>query len=244
MKNTIKILRSIATSLLFIMLTVAVIIVLVFASINLSSPNFPSMIDREEFLNEVLDYEIEDETTKSIALDYLNDYINYIFHKRSYPSLQTIDYKDMTGEDKIEAQRLIEKLSDRICLEYNSVLAFRKINNITSNRAIFLIMSIGLFLILVVTFIMIRPFLRGLKFSLGAFSLGSFLTFLLIPLALSKAKTIITQTDYDFLSAILNPTYFQTIRRLTLSLTAIFTVIFILIILGQKFIIPRLDKQL
>ena len=98
MKKTIKILRSTIASLLFLILIVTVIVQFTFTSIHKDHIRIPDRISREKILNEILkDNTLKDET-KKIAIEYIDNYINYIFYKRSYPSIQTIDFENLPEE--------------------------------------------------------------------------------------------------------------------------------------------------
>lgn len=173
MKTLFKITRSIIASLLFLILTFAVIIQFTFTLIHKEPTKIPDKIPRHELLYKVLDNTTLEPETEKIAIEYIDDYLNYIFYKRSYPSTQTIDFDNLPEDQIANAKNIITQINKKIEIEYDSIVKIRNINNTISNGSIYLMVNIALFIIfllfMIVTFSPAKSFLfLGLSTILGA----------------------------------------------------------------------------
>ena len=128
MKTTIKIMRSVSTSLLFLLITILIMLQFIFTVVRINTRNISDLIDRETLLENILDEKIEDEQIKNLALDYTEDYLNYVFYKRSYPSIQNVDFSSLEESQITPAREYINTLKDKIDLEYETIVKMRNIN--------------------------------------------------------------------------------------------------------------------
>lgn len=168
MKTLTKILRSITTSLLLFAMIIAIFIQFAFTSLHLSSKNLRELIDNQTLLDIILEDKIADDRINSLACEYVDDYLDYVFYKRSFPSLQNVNYDSVKTENIDYAKKTINELKEKLDLDYETVLTLRSINNVLSNGSIFLLINIGVFLLFVIVSIIKKSFKEGLKlFSLA-----------------------------------------------------------------------------
>lgn len=238
MKTLFKILRSTITSLLFLLLTVAIVVELIFMGLKLNTPNLPNLIDREALIEDALEASIENEQIHAIAVTFLDDYINYIFHKRSFPSMQTVDFSSLTDEQLPEAKRTITNLSEKINLPYEEVVDIRNANNVLSNGAIFLLINVGVFLVYIVTCIVMGSFKRGTKLLSISLIASSIIALLSKPIVLSKLAGHFSDGGNIFITHILNPTILSEFTRL-----AIIYLVLGLIMLGCFILYDRFKRK-
>ncbi len=239
MKTFTKILRGTITSLLFLTLTLAILVQFIFTNVHLNYANLPSMIDRKELLATALDTPIEDETIYRVAERYLDDYINYIFHKRSFPSLQTVDYSEISEEQIQSAKEVVSHLSKNINLEYAEVTDLRDLNNVLSNRAIFLLVNIGVFLIYVVSSIVRGNFKKGTRLLALSLVANSLISLVASRILISKLPDLVSPHLYTFLSAIVNAPLKSQLTNLALIYGGLGLSIYILIFSYDRFLKPR-----
>lgn len=164
MKKALKILRSIITSFLCIILIILITIQLIFTIIKVQNKKIPDLIDREAVLNLAVDNTLikENQILHNIAIKYIDDYIDYVFYKRSYP---TINLGDATGLDIFNNTNIeLDSLKEKFDIDYEKVVLIRDINNLISNQSIYLLLNIGIFAVYLIISILYRSFLKGFKY--------------------------------------------------------------------------------
>ncbi len=227
MKKTIKILRSTIASLLFLILIVTVIVQFTFTSIHKDHIRIPDRISREKILNEILkDNTLKDET-KKIAIEYIDNYINYIFYKRSYPSIQTIDFENLPEEQINEAKNTISKINKEIELDYELIIKMREVNNTISNGSIYLMLNIAilviLLLIMIVTF---EPIKTLIFFGIGII-IGTLLSLIGSIILASNIQTLVPQALHIILDSIISKRFLSSIHAQSLIYIIIGMIIFL-----------------
>lgn len=243
MKTLIKILRSTITSLLFLTLTVFIIVQFCYTAFRNSAQNIPKLIDRDRLMNLVIDESIEDDEIKKVVYKYLDDYISYIFHKRSYPSLQTVDLSQIE-ESKIEyAKDIITDISKKLNLEYDDVITLRNINNTISNGSIYLLINIGVFLVFIVVIIVTYNFKKGLKLLSISMFTSSFLVLIGFSPIIDKLSSRASEAMNYFLTVIFDEQFLKSMNNQVVVYASIGLLIFLIIKIYERFILPILDKK-
>lgn len=182
MKKTLTILRSIVTSLLFLLLVFVISIQFIFATIFINNKRIPDMIDEKTILYNIIDKNtIENEEIEKILIDYIKDYKNYVFYKRSYPSIETISLESLSEEDQSTTKDYLQTLKKSMNIEYSTITKIRNTTNLMTNGSIFLLINIATFVAYILLVISVLSFKKGSKL------LG-------IALSLSGIVTIITNT--------------------------------------------------
>lgn len=148
-----KMLGSIITSFLFIILILTLVLQLSFSVIRSMHSNFSDNINREFVLGFFIPN--SDREFRNSAVKYIDGYINYVFYKRSYPTFNTVGNDDKTFIKN--ANELKEKLE----LDYDTIIKIRSINSLISNNSIFLLINVFAFLI----FLLIWISTKKIKFS-------------------------------------------------------------------------------
>lgn len=241
MSTLFKILRSITTSLLFLIIVLIVMIQASFTYIELNGTNLPSAIDREELKNQLIEENIEDPAIEEIAEEYLTDYINYIFHKRSYPSLQTINFADIKEENLAHAKSIISNMSEKIGLDYEHVVLLRNVNNVISNGSIHLLIDVAIFFLFIILAIEQMSFKRSAKLFSGALIITSTILMIL----LSIAPTLLTKIENiefrKILSSIFTDTFLSNSFFITLAYFGAGVLILAGILIFDKYIAKKLS---
>ncbi len=235
MKTTIKIMRSVSTSLLFLLITILIMLQFIFTVVRINTRNISDLIDRETLLENILDEKIEDEQIKNLALDYTEDYLNYVFYKRSYPSIQNVDFSSLEESQITPAREYINTLKDKIDLEYETIVKMRNINFFLSNGAIYLIINTGIFFL----FIALTLTRGNLKNSFKLFSISLIVAGIITVLAFIIFKINLTHifgfSLYNMIEEILNESFTKSTYTLTFSYILVGLIIFFSIYFYEYF---------
>ena len=226
MKTTIKIMRSISTSLLFLLITILIMLQFIFTVVRINTRNISDLIDRETLLENILDEKIEDEQIKNLALDYTEDYLNYVFYKRSYPSIQNVDFSSLEESQITPAREYINTLKDKIDLEYETIVKIRNINFFLSNGAIYLIINIGIFFLFIALTLTRGNFKNSFKlFSISLIAAGiiTVLAFIIFKINLTH---IFGFSLYNMIEEILNESITKSTYTLAFSYILVGFIIF------------------
>lgn len=235
MKTTIKIMRSVSTSLLFLLITILIMLQFIFTVVRINTRNISDLIDRETLLENILDERIEDEQIKKLALDYTEDYLNYVFYKRSYPSIQNVDFSSLEESQITPAREYINTLKDKIDLEYETIVKMRNINFFLSNGAIYLIINTSIFFL----FIALTLTRGNLKNSFKLFSISLIAAGIIIVLAFIIFKINLTHifgfSLYNMIEEILNESFTKSTYTLTFTYILVGLIIFFSIYFYEYF---------
>ncbi len=242
MKTVIKIMRSIVTSLLFLILTGAIAAHLVFTTIKVTGPTLLNMVDSKELLSIYLEEEIEDSSTEEVAIRYIEDYTNYIFHKRSYPSLHTVNYSQVSEENIVEAKRIITALEDKMDMPYASVTTIREANKILANGAIYLLINVSIFLLYLFMTFTTGNFKKSITLISIASIAGSIITLIASFILIAKLPSIVDEATLLYLKNIFSDSFASHLRVATFFYTAIGASILGSIFTYAKIIVPRFSK--
>ena len=147
-----KILGSIITSFLFSLLLIFVSIHFVVTLIRVNSINASNIVNTSD----VYIYLIKEDNVdiKNIMIDYLEEYKNYIFYKRSYP---TISYNEMTKEEK----KVYNRLKNKVDLKYENVIKVRGLYNFMQNNSVYFLVNVSLLVIVIMCSIRYLDFNKG-----------------------------------------------------------------------------------
>lgn len=243
MKTTITILRSVATSLLFIILTFLIALQLVFTCLKVGTKDIHDLIDEESLLLNLADDSIEDEETEMLSKEYLEDYLNYVFYKRSYPSLQNVDYSNIEDSKKEDAAMTIKSLKEKLDIEYETIVNMRNANSFFSNGAIYLIINIGVLTLFIILCILRANFKSGLRLSSIALSLSSTVALIAYSIFKMNTKRFFTPTVKLIIDEIIGDPFSK--RAYTISITYILIglITVLLIYLYDYYIKMRLQKK-
>ena len=146
MSKILKIIRSIVTSFLFICLIFLLSLSLFIIFFRTNKIPLSNNIDREELVELVVPNYTLDE--KEIYIDYINDVIRYVFHERSYPTIDYERYKNF--ENSTTIYKNLESLKKEMDLDYSQILTLRKICSFVENNSVCLILG---FLVIFITLI-------------------------------------------------------------------------------------------
>lgn len=222
MKKITNILRSIITSLLFLTLIVFTIIQFTFTTIRLSNKNIPELIDREILLKLIIPASDNlDGTTKEVAIHYIDDYINYVFHKRSFPSIQNVDSTLIDETKNKEVEKLLTQIRDKIDMSYENVIALRYVNNFLSNGSIYLLINIGLFIIILLLFIVTGKLLNTASLTGIAIIIASLLILILSSVLTAALPKLLDPLVYNFVAHIFDKQMINKIFNQSLIYTSI-----------------------
>lgn len=191
MKTLFKILRSTFTSFLFIILTLGIAIQIIFTITNTDIKKFKDLIKPDLILEKLSnDLAFDNDNIKDIVIEYIDGYIDYIFSKRSYPSIQTLDTKNLSEEEKLVAEQVLLELQKETELDYEVIAKIRDVSNILTNKSIFLMINIGVFLLFLILTICSMDFKRSLKSLSLSISLSGFIVILFASLLSSKIDSL------------------------------------------------------
>jgi hypothetical protein len=216
----------------------AIIIQFSFTIIKSSNKTLPDLIDRELLVDMIMGSKIDDYEIKMVLKDYLDSYINYVFYKRSYPSIQSIDYGLLEGDRLTEAKNELITFKEKIDLEYEDVLKLRDANTFFSNSSIYLLINIGVFLIFILISIMRVSFKSGLKLTSIALIISSVLILASSVLLETNLSNMISPTIYSFVEGIFNDDLMNSIFNLALIYLSVGVVVFIIF-----FIMGRIQNK-
>lgn len=147
-----KILGSIITSFLFSLLLIFVSIHFVVTLIRVNNINASNIVDTSDIYSYLVKEDNED--IKNEMIDYLEEYKNYIFYKRSYP---TISYNEMTKDEK----KVYNRLKDKVDLNYETVINVRGLYNFMQNNSVYFLTNMGLLVIVIMCSIRYLDFNKG-----------------------------------------------------------------------------------
>ncbi len=242
MKIFINISRSIITSLLFLLTVLAILVHFVFTGLKINARDIEALLDREIILNHIDEVEAPSESIRNLGIEYIDNYIKYIFHKKSYPSFQSIDFENLNGDEKRDAENYLTAIKDKIDIEYESVLKLRSTNNFISNSSIFLLVNIAIFVLYILLVIIKTDFLKGTKLlslALLASGLTAFLAVMFIDLeALLKGNIYNLFVGVDFNSLK------KALSNLSLIYIAIGIVVLVVIYLFEHFYKMRQNRKI
>lgn len=139
MQKLQKIFGSVITSFLFIILTSLILTQLMCTITRFKHKDLSSLIDKDKIFRYVTSDMVLTNDEEKIVHKYTDEYINYVFYKRSYP---TISYSDINFDDKFIKN--MEIIKDKIDLEYKQVIIIRRINNFVSNNSIYFMLNISI----------------------------------------------------------------------------------------------------
>ena len=118
MKTLFNIMRSIITSFVFIILTIAIMIQFFFTMFRLQGDRLSDLIDRENIYILVADdIRIKDNPLfKNVSIKYIDDYINYVFYKRSFPSIDVNAIENLEENNKKDILESIDIVKNKMDL--------------------------------------------------------------------------------------------------------------------------------
>lgn len=241
MKTLFKISRSIITSLLILLLIGTTFIHIGFTALRMNARDIEHLIDREKLLETGLDEVPENDALRSVILNYIDDYIKYVFHKKSYPSIQTVDFKDLTEEEKLSAEKLILKVSDTLDIEYERVIQIRNFNNFISNGSIYLIINVAVFLLFVILSIISLSFKKGSMYGFLSVSIGGLISLLFL---LSRNGFLNKFPDVlkNFIESALSEELISSLFKLSVIYFVVGFLIFTFILVYDKFLKKKFHK--
>jgi hypothetical protein len=231
-------LRSIIASLLFVVLFLGIIVEFIFTVIRVQNLSLPRLIDKNVIYNLYVKNSFinQNEELKDAALEYIDDYINYVFYKRSYPNINTALINKYSGEEKKNISNSFENLKNNIDLEYSLVLKIRDINNFISNNSIYLLINIGCLIVFLVLAIIEGSIRKAFKLSGLALILSS-LSVLIAEVLLQNYLLNSTNENIKYISvSILNQTFQNSFFNQALIYMGIGLVLFLTIYIREKLI--------
>lgn len=234
-----KFLRGVITSLLFLFAMVTIICQIVFSAMNRDGRSISSLIDKDRIVEEVSTDDI-DEKEREVIDRYMSDYMNYIFHKRSFPSLQTIDYTGLSEEEQKSTMDMINTLSTRIDLEYREVLSLREANNFFGNGALFLLVNAAVFIAFLSLVIVSSGFKKGVQLFSASLAISSFLSLISYKCIINRLIEGVSDSMKIILNSMFSSEFINRIIRLSCTYLAIGVVVFACISAYDKFIKVRL----
>jgi len=175
MVKILRILRSIITSFLFIFVVGLSIISIFITFFRKNEIPLSKNIDKEEILNSTIFIYSEEE--KDIYINYIDESIKYIFHERSYPTIDYQKYKNLNN-NKIIYENL-EIIKNKLALNYNKVTLLRKICDFVENNSVLLMIFGIIFFITLLICILYFKFSAGLNFVSLALIVSSIISYLL-----------------------------------------------------------------
>lgn len=241
MKTLFKISRSIITSLLILLLIGMTFVHIGFTGLKLNARDIENLIDREKLLDTNLEDIPKEISIRSVILNYIDDYIKYVFHKKSYPSIQTVDFKDLTEEERALTEKLILQINDNIDLEYERVVQIRNFNNFISNGSIYLIINVTIFLLFVILAIVNLSFKKGFLYSSLSLSIGGLIALLFL-LFRSNFLNRFTDVLKNFIESALSENLISSLFELSAIYFGVGLIVFALIITYDKFLKKKFSK--
>ncbi len=237
MKKTLTILRSIVTSLLFLLLVFVISIQFFFTTIFINNRRIPDMIDEKTFFYNIIDENsIENEEIEKILIDYIKDYKNYVFYKRSYPSIETISLETLTDEDKSITKDYLQTLKKSLNIEYSTITKIRNTTNLMTNGSIFLLINIAAFVSYIILVISTLSFKKGTKLLGLALSLSGIVTIIINTSITNTIKDLPSITLKLFLENIITNNLSPLGFKLSLIYISIGLILFFVLFIYDKLI--------
>lgn len=236
MEKILKIMRSILTSLLFIVMIFGVTVQLLFTAVKTNNVNTKDLINKETIIEKTVNDQIVDEELKTILNDYFDDYIDYILYKRSYPSIQNIDFSKIPEERQTHAKKTINDFKGKIDLNYKTVITIRKINNTITNGSIYLIVNISIILLFIIGCLLKTNFKKGMKLFIKAVFISGALIFITTFITELNLTNIVEKPLYYYVKSILEEGLLHKLYILSIIYILTSLVSYALIALYDKFL--------
>ncbi len=239
METLYKILRSTITSLLYLILTFLIILQFLFMIISTNGRLIANFIDIEQIVNDNLPkQELSNEAIKNIVISYVDDYMDYVFYKKSYPSLLAVDLSSLDTLEKETAKSTLEEIQKQIDIDYSTILKIRAFSNFISNGSINLLTNIAIiFVYLILTIWFLSFYKSGKLFSISLITAGILIIILTIFMNLNKTKL------FSSLSAYLNSLFSTSLMNDILFKALIYIIIGVIMLLGFYLIKKFLHKN-
>lgn len=238
METLSKILRGTITSLLCLILIVTIIIQFVFIIIKIEGNRIPDLIDQNVVLDKILEDEELPPEAKKIAKEYLDDYINYIFYKRSYPSIETIDLSNISEENINTTKHVLNIIKNKTFIEYKTIEKIRSTTAFMTNNSIFLLISIAVIFIFLLLSITRMSFASSSKLFGLALSLSGFINIILTLLLYSNISNI----KNNFLEISINTILTNSIKKEIITISSLYIIIGILLT-GTLILVEKYTKK-
>lgn len=205
MKTLLKIMRSTIASLFFLILTASLTIHFAFTLTKLQDARISDLIDRDALLLEVVDKtSLDNPNIQKLADAYIEDYIKYVFYRRSYPSIQTIKMDDLNESEQELAKEVLNEIKLKIDIDYENILTIRGIDSIISNGAIYFLINIGILLLVLILSIILFDFSKAFEI-LGISGIAAGLVSLIgSSIIIANLRTLLPKDIYRFASTIIN----------------------------------------
>lgn len=239
MKTTINILRSILTSFFFLILILAVTIQFMFTTIRINNKTIPDLVSPETILKMIkLDKEL-DPTSKEYAISYIDEYINYVFYKRSFPSIQEYNYKDISDNEKQDVIKLLTDIRNKIDMDYKTVVVLRDINNFLSNGSIYLLINIGTLIVILLILISSGKIPLTLKLTGASITLAGLITLLLSTVGTSLLYKNLDPLASNFVKTVFNSSFLKKIFNQSLIYITIGFTLFIVVLIINRYLLKK-----
>jgi len=199
----------------------------------MQNKKIPDLIDREVLLNLITDNDsvYNDELIHPLAINYVDEYINYVFYKRSYPTLNSV----LTKSYKEETSIYLQKVKDKLDIDYELVVQIRDINNFIYNSSIYLLMNISIFIIVLIISILNRSFNAGIKFLGIALIISSLITLISASILYPKMINLNDTVLSNFIAPIVNTIFISKYRKICIIYLVLgFILEIIIIIIGRN----------
>ena len=140
---------------------------------------------------------------------------------------------------ELKITNLTKDIRDKIDINYESVLKIRNINNILSNGSIYLLINIGIFVILIILFILNMDF----KKTIMAFGLSSILSGLISILSatilVKELSKIVDYKIYNFINSIFSDSFMTSFYDQGIIYICLGLVVFLITYLISKFVLSH-----
>lgn len=239
MKTLIKIMRSIMTSLLFVLLICFIILQFIFTFVKSAGGSISDLVKPEEILNNI---DGLDENSKEITEGYIEDYINYVFHRRSYPSIQTIDLSMYNEEEQKIIIDHLNEVKSTIDIKYETVLKIRDIDSFFSNQALYLLINIGIIVLFIILVIVNGKIVNSLKLLSTSIISAGIISLILSSIFVANAKSYFDSIVLVLFNSIFDTGTTKEIMNLSLIYIAIGCLIFSIIYILNRLIYKKNKK--
>lgn len=163
MKTLLITLRSTLASLFFLLLICLIVLQLSFTTFRVQNKRVTEMIPRGLIYEQVKDGNLKDnEIYEKLANRYIDDYINYVFYKRSFPTFE-MDKENISDEERIDFTHAANNLKKNLNIDYSTIKNIRDINNFISNGSIYLLLNIFIFVDILIIIIFLHNYSKTLK---------------------------------------------------------------------------------
>lgn len=194
MKTLLKAMRSIFTSFLFLILVVAIFLQFILTSAR-KNGDIEDFINTEQVVQSVIGKEIDIEINE-ILESYVHDYLSYIFHRRSYPSIQSLDLKSFDENVQKEIQMHIEDIQEKIDLKYETITKLRDLAGYLSNGAIYLLVNILIIILFVVLAVIREDLLETVRLFSLSISIGGVVSLIFSYIFITNFKSLVGSSLY------------------------------------------------